>query len=151
MIFRPTSGNYSSSQFSSWDRLTQSQIEFQHRIVNRKACRGKAGRKALVRQDVRDRPPRGYGIPMVPGGHRWAHYCSPQELQMWRDHILKDSQEEEGPLRCADLDLWQEILTEVSIKPVIVKSLASVEGRKLLGELSPGAVLEGGSSHISWI
>ena len=147
MYSQPVSGKQIPVGLQLGDLLAQSQIEFQNSIANRKVIRGKAWRKDYLKSDTRYgyRPQKGYLIPAVPGGHKWAHYCSPQELQVWRDHILKDSLEEEGPLRCADLELWQDILTEVSTKPVIAKSLASVEGRKLLEELSPGAVLDGGS------
>lgn len=135
-------GNSRLTKFQAWDLLAQDQIDFQKSIANRKVTRTNGWRMDNVRSGPRDSSRMGSLCPMVPGGHRWAHYCRPEELLAWRDHLWKESLEVEVPLRCGDLGLWQGILAKVPPKPVVVTTLASVEGIKLLAELSPGA-LEG--------
>lgn len=138
MSFYPTSGIHYSANHQAWDFLAQKQIEFQNSLAERKVVRGKAWRKDQLRlaKGHRYRPRQGYSIPSVPGGHRWAHYCRPQELQVWRDHLYKDSLEIEGPLRCDDLGLWLEVFSTSPSQPIEVKTLASSDGQRLLAELT---------------
>lgn len=63
-------------------------------------------------------------------------------MQVWRDHPLKSSLEKEAPLRCAELGLLQDVFAMESKQHVHVKSLASVDGQRLLAELTPSSTLE---------
>ena len=87
MSYYPISGTRGMANHQPWDLMAQKQIEFQNSIVNRKSIRSKSWRKSQFRPAYSSRSPQGYPVPMIPGGHRWAHYCRPAELQAWRDHL----------------------------------------------------------------
>ena len=93
------------STYQTWDLLAQHQIEFQKSIAKRKVTRVNGWRMDQLGSGPRYRSGMGYSSPMVPGGHCWAHYCRPEELQAWRDHLWKGSLEVEAPLRCDNLGL----------------------------------------------
>ena len=135
MSFYPTSGTQGNTKHQPWDLMAQQQLEFQKSIANRKSVRGKGWRKELLRHDFSLSPNRGYSVPMAPGGHRWAHYLRPPELQAWRDHLSKGSRDVEGPLRCDDIGLWGELFSRIPSPRIAVKTLASSDGQRLLAEL----------------
>ena len=147
MNSRPISGTNGLANQQSWDSMAQQQIDFQNSIANRKTIRGKAWRKHYFRSEIRYRHRKGQLLPSVPGGHKWAHYCRPEELQAWRDHLWKGSLEVEVPLRCDDLGIWRDVFTRFPPQPVQVRNLASLDAQSLLAELKRSSLRESSGSH----
>lgn len=58
-----------------------------------------------------------YRLPEAPGGNKFSHYCTREEILRWRDHIFKDSREEEVELRCSEQELWKELLVVPCVEP----------------------------------